>query len=93
MTLSYEKAFEWYAKAADQGHKEAQYNLGFMYYCGRGVTQDHNKAAEFFAEAAKQGQADAQYKQGHLYDLAWQPFHTTRMLSYHSGQPLCLVDT
>ena len=34
---SYEKAVEWYGKAAKQGYAGAQCNLGFMYYNGHGV--------------------------------------------------------
>ena len=28
VTQDYEKAVQWYQKAADQGHAEAQYNIG-----------------------------------------------------------------
>ena len=34
---SYEKAFEWYHKAADQGEKHAQTMLGVMNYYGHGI--------------------------------------------------------
>jgi len=34
VTQNYQKAFEWYTKAAEQGYIYAQYNLGVMYYKG-----------------------------------------------------------
>ncbi len=37
-------AVGWWRKAAEQGHAKAQYNLGFMYAKGRGVTQDYVQA-------------------------------------------------
>ena len=33
------EAVKWYRKAAEQGHAEAQNNLGVMYLNGRGVPQ------------------------------------------------------
>ncbi|HOK10625.1 MAG TPA: SEL1-like repeat protein [Candidatus Hydrogenedens sp.] len=35
------------------------YNLGVMYYNGRGVPQDYGKARECFGKAVKRGDADA----------------------------------
>lgn len=44
----WQKAIEWYSKAAGQGHAEAQYKLGICYAEGRGVKEDWQKAIEFF---------------------------------------------
>ena len=33
--MNYKKAIEWYEKAAEQGHAEAQFNLGLMYRMAR----------------------------------------------------------
>jgi uncharacterized protein len=52
---------------AAQGNAEAQYNLGLLYYNGRGVPQDYAKAREWFEQAADQGFANAQYYLGSLY--------------------------
>ena len=49
-----------YRKAADQGHAEAQFNLGVMYDEGRGVPQSDKEAAMWYRKAADQGHADAQ---------------------------------
>ncbi len=37
---------------AEQGHAEAQFNLGFMYYNGRGVPQDYAQAHMWYYLAA-----------------------------------------
>ncbi len=51
----------WYRKAAEQQYVLAQYNLGFMYANGRGVTQDDASALLWYERAAAQGDVDAQY--------------------------------
>ena len=48
---------------AEQGHAEAQNNLGVMYGYGYGVPQDEAEAAKWFRLAAEQGHA---YSQGRL---------------------------
>ena len=53
--VNYEKAFEWWEKAAKQGEAEAQYNLGSMYENGHGVDQDDSMAMRWYAKAAAQG--------------------------------------
>lgn len=61
------KAFEWYTKAANQGHAKAQYALGFMYAEDLGVSQDYQKAVEWYTKAANQGNAKAQHNLGWMY--------------------------
>ena len=61
------KAFEWFTKAAGQGHADAQYKLGVMYGLGKGVLQDYQKAVEWFTKAANQGDAWAQKNLGVMY--------------------------
>lgn len=61
------KAFEWYTKAAHQGHAGAQNNLGVMYDNGHGVRQDYQKAIEWYTKAAHQGIVGAQYNLGVMY--------------------------
>nr|WP_181718316.1 tetratricopeptide repeat protein [Psychrobacter sp.]QJS05259.1 sel1 repeat protein [Psychrobacter sp.] len=67
ITRGYEKAFEWFTKAAEQGHADAQNNLGLMYKAGLGVSHDDYVAFEWFTKAAEQGHADAQNNLGLLY--------------------------
>ena len=50
-----EKAFEWFAKSAEQGDAKAQFMLGIMYYGGVGIPQNYEKAFEWYSKAADQG--------------------------------------
>ena len=52
---------------AEQGDASAQFNLGLMYYRGKGVIQDYKTALKWFTLAAEQGNADAQGSLGLMY--------------------------
>jgi uncharacterized protein len=52
---------------ADQGNNDAQFNLGFMYAKGHGVTQDYAEAVKWFRLAAEQGYARADGILGYMY--------------------------
>ncbi len=54
-----QKAIVLYTKAADQGHADAQYELGFLYITGKGVEPDQQKGMEWIRKAAEQGHAKA----------------------------------
>jgi TPR repeat protein len=58
---------KWFRLAADQGHADAQYNLGLMYYNGHGVPKNYPEAAKWFRVAADQGFAPAQNNLGSLF--------------------------
>jgi TPR repeat protein len=64
--VEFDKAAEWYRKAAEQGHAEAQVRLGLLYKKGTGVQKDLAKALEWFEKAAAQGYIDAQYRVGEI---------------------------
>ena len=49
------KARECFAKAAEQGHNDAQNKLGVLYELRKGVPQDLTKAREWYKKAAEQG--------------------------------------
>jgi TPR repeat protein len=49
-----QKAADWYARAAGQGHPFAQYNVGRCHVEGLGVPTDPAKALGFFERAAQQ---------------------------------------
>jgi hypothetical protein len=57
---------EWRPLAED-GHIEAQFNLGAVYEAGQGVPEDPAEAAGWYALAAGQGHARAQYNLGVMY--------------------------
>ena len=44
---------------AEQGHAEAQYNLGVMYRNGQGVPHDDAEAVKWYRLAAEQGYASS----------------------------------
>ncbi len=54
MAQDYAQALKWCRKAAEQGHADAQYILGFMYETGEGVTQDYTQAYMWYNLAIAQ---------------------------------------
>jgi uncharacterized protein len=55
----YEEAFLWFSKAADQDNADAAFNVGSLYYVGRGVAKDEAKATEYYRRAARLGMPEA----------------------------------
>lgn len=82
--------------AAEQGNREAQYQLGLKYLTGDGVPRSLVQAAQWFHSAAELGQMDAQYQLSLRYERgegvpqnsqqAWQWL----MNAAESGQPEAL---
>jgi TPR repeat protein len=66
---NYFEAVKWYQKAAEQGHADAQNNLGLMYHEGHGVPKNYAEAVKWFRIAAEQGYAQAQYNLGVMYHV------------------------
>lgn len=52
---SNEQAYKWFRQAAEQGHAEAQFEVGVSLKYGRGVKADPKAAETWFAKAAAQG--------------------------------------
>ena len=67
MKQDFKEATKWYRTAAEQGFHEAQYNLGVMYFQGRGTPSDFREALKWYRRAATQGDAKAQYNLGFMY--------------------------
>lgn len=65
----YDKARTWYCRAAEQGHAEAQNNLGSMYQRGLGGERDLVEAVLWYRTAALQGEPVAQYNLAGRYRL------------------------
>ena len=59
----YATAIQWYAKAAKQGHSDAQNKLG-NYYFGK---KDYKEALKWYDAAAKAGNMKARYNMGIIY--------------------------
>jgi len=62
------KAVRWYAAAAQRGHAEAQYNLGFMILLGEGTSPNAEIALRWLEQAAQSGSEDAAKLLCDLYD-------------------------
>ena len=63
----YAEAAVWYRRAAEAGHANAQFNLGYMYNAGEGVPQDYTEALAWYRRAAEAGHARAQVNLGGMY--------------------------
>lgn len=61
------QGLEYFKKAAEQGHMNAQFILGTMYDKGEDVLQDRTLAARWYRKAADQGHAQAQFNLGLMY--------------------------
>ena len=51
----YVNAAGWYRKAAQKGHADSQYRLGFLYELGLGVPKNYKEALLWYEKAANQG--------------------------------------
>lgn len=63
----YVKAMTPLRKAAEMGHKKAQFKLGRCYDKGEGVPEDNIKAFQWYFKSAQQGYDKAQYQVGRCY--------------------------
>ncbi len=68
-TKNYKQAAKWFLKAAEQGDSAAQYNIGRMYFDGRGVPQDYKQGIKWLTKAAEQGDVISQLYLGTTYNL------------------------
>lgn len=66
----YQQAFQLYCKAALQGDAEAAYNMGFMYFNGRGMSRDLALALRWFKQAADAGDQHAHNMMVRYADIA-----------------------
>lgn len=55
-------------REAEQGNADAQFKLGYRYFCGNGVERDDTEAVKWFQLAAEQGEAQAQLFLAYCYD-------------------------
>lgn len=57
-------ALEWFEKAANQGHREAQYMTGLLYK----ENKNASLAISWFVQAAKQEHVESMYQLGLIYE-------------------------
>jgi len=60
-------AFEFYKRLAANGDSSAHYNIGKLYYLGKGVIQDYEEAVKNFRLSAELGNIEAQFFMGLCY--------------------------
>ena len=65
--LQFPTKFRSHSLAAEQGHTDAQFNLGVAYDYGEGVPLDDPEAVRWYRLAAEQGIASAQNNLGLMY--------------------------
>ncbi|KAG0369332.1 hypothetical protein BGX24_002469 [Mortierella sp. AD032] len=58
------KVFDEKMEKAESGDKDAQFEIGGMYYYAQGVPQDYSTAMDWYLKAARQGHAGAQNEIG-----------------------------
>lgn len=63
----YQKAYEYYLKAAEQGNTVAQYKVAYMLDNKIGVDDDHKLAQRWYMKSAERGNSDAQVAIGKIY--------------------------
>ena len=61
-----EKSVEWFQKAAEGGHRLAQYQVGMAFLNGKGIGRDELKARYWLTQAAKQGHEMAKGTLAHM---------------------------
>ena len=76
---NFEKAAEWYQKAAANGLDAAQWRLGELYARGLGIEQNINKAIELRSKAAEQGNIMFQFMMGIMYATGGYADYSTYM--------------
>ena len=64
----FDKAFQYTRPAAEQGLKEAQCTLGYLYRYGKGVPQDLEESMKWYRAGAEQGDAGSQYSLANGYE-------------------------
>ncbi len=64
---SYEKAVEWYEKAAEQGNARGEWRMGYCYYWGKGLSESNRKAVKWFEKSAAKGYAEGMNDLGIMY--------------------------
>jgi uncharacterized protein len=65
----YATALKEWRPLAEQGGSAAQFNLGLMYYDGKGVPQDYGQAAVWFERSADRDYGKAQRDLGEMYAI------------------------
>ncbi|UZO08236.1 uncharacterized protein OCT59_028494 [Rhizophagus irregularis] len=71
LKTNYEKSFYYFQKAAENGCKFAQFNLGGCYQLGDGVMKDLRKSFELYKNSAERGYINAQSQLIYCYTFGY----------------------
>ena len=67
---NYDEAYNWYLKAANQNHAEAQHKIGYFYKHGLGsIAKDETRAFQWYQRAARLGHTASQTQLSVMYSL------------------------
>ena len=69
----------WYRKAAEQGHRQSQYELAELLIYGPSEVEDRTAGRQCLREVAEAGFADAQYELGDIYSSSFEHEETNRI--------------
>ena len=58
-TMNKSVAAQYFHRAAEKGHIDAQYWIGYMYYTGEGLPKNRERAIEWLTKAAEKGDGPA----------------------------------
>ena len=61
------EAAKLFQQLAEAGNPIAQYQLGMLYYIGKGVKEDEKVAVEWLSKSARQGNVEAMYQLGNAF--------------------------
>jgi TPR repeat protein len=64
---SFEKAYEWFKVASDNGYMSATYRLALMYRNGDHVDRSYEEAFRLFLDSAEKGHELAQFELSRMY--------------------------
>lgn len=67
--LSEELAFQWFERAANNGHANAMYWVGRLYDSGIGISEDRAAAAKWYMKSAENGVLLADNRMGFMHKL------------------------
>lgn len=63
----YSQAARWCKASAERCYSKAQYMMGLLHACGKGIPKNDAEALKWFKRAAQRGNADAMYALGMCY--------------------------
>ena len=95
---SFEEAFKWWKKAADQGYTVSMNNIGLLFANGNGFEKDPAKAFDWWFQSAFLGDAWAMNSVGDCYErgfgvaINYEHAYTWYLSAAQQGEPLSMFN-